>query len=76
MGGTCGKPSRTIAWAKETFEALHPYNKPTGVYLNNLGTAEDGRMVHNVWGSNYERLVTAKRRYDPDTHFSGSNHND
>ncbi len=42
-------------------------------YVNNL-TAEDGRMVRNIWGANYERLVTAKRRYDPDNIFR-LNHN-
>jgi FAD/FMN-containing dehydrogenase len=61
-----------IAWAKETFESLHPYMADRS-YVNNL-TAEDGRMVHNVWGANYERLVTAKRRYDPDNIFR-LNHN-
>jgi FAD/FMN-containing dehydrogenase len=42
-------------------------------YVNNL-TAEDGRKVHEVWGSNYRRLVTVKRRYDPDNVFR-LNHN-
>jgi hypothetical protein len=61
-----------IAWAKETFEALHPHMADRS-YANNL-TAEDGRMAHNVWGANYERLVTAKRRHDPDNIFR-LNHN-
>ena len=42
-------------------------------YVNNL-TAEDGRKVHEVWGSNYRRLATVKRRYDPDNVFR-LNHN-
>jgi hypothetical protein len=56
-----------ITWARETFDALHPYMADRS-YVNNL-TAEDGRMVHQVWGANYERLVTIKRRYDPGNIF-------
>jgi FAD/FMN-containing dehydrogenase len=61
-----------VAWAKETFEALTPHMTSRS-YVNNL-TAEDGRMVHSVWGANYERLVTVKRRYDPGNIFR-LNHN-
>jgi FAD/FMN-containing dehydrogenase len=61
-----------ISWARETFDALHPYMADRS-YVNNL-TAEDGRMVHNVWGANYQRLVTVKRRYDPGNIFR-LNHN-
>jgi len=61
-----------VAWARETFEALTPHMASRS-YLNNL-TAEDGRMVHSVWGANYERLVTVKRRYDPGNIFR-LNHN-
>jgi FAD/FMN-containing dehydrogenase len=42
-------------------------------YVNNL-TTEDGQKVHEVWGDNYQRLVTVKRRYDPDNVFR-LNHN-
>jgi hypothetical protein len=61
-----------IAWAKETFETLRPHLTDR-TYVNNL-TAEDGRVVRNIWGANYERLVTVKRRYDPDNIFR-LNHN-
>jgi FAD/FMN-containing dehydrogenase len=61
-----------VAWARETFEAMHPYLADRS-YLNNL-TAEDGRIVNNVWGANYERLVAVKRRYDPGNTFR-LNHN-
>jgi FAD/FMN-containing dehydrogenase len=63
---------QNIAWAKETFEALRPHMTGRS-YVNNL-IAEDGRKVHEVWGANYQRLVTVKRRYDPGNVFR-LNHN-
>jgi FAD/FMN-containing dehydrogenase len=63
---------QNIAWARETFAALRPHMTGRS-YVNNL-TAEDGRKVHEVWGPNYRRLVTVKRRYDPDNVFR-LNHN-
>ncbi|MDR2983316.1 MAG: FAD-binding oxidoreductase [Nocardiopsaceae bacterium] len=61
-----------IAWAKETFEALHPYLADRQ-YLNNL-PADDGRIARGLWGANYERLLAVKRRYDPCNTFR-LNHN-
>ena len=61
-----------IAWARETFEALHPHLDDRQ-YLNNL-PADDGRTVRRLWGANYERLVTIKRHYDPENTFH-LNHN-
>jgi FAD/FMN-containing dehydrogenase len=61
-----------IAWAKETFEQLRPYLAGRQ-YLNNL-PGDDGRIVRDLWGANYDRLVTVKRRYDPDNTFR-LNHN-
>ncbi len=63
---------QNIAWARETFESLCPHMTDRS-YVNNL-TAEDGQKVHEVWGANYRRLVTVKRRYDPDNVFR-LNHN-
>ncbi|MGO8962023.1 MAG: BBE domain-containing protein [Streptosporangiaceae bacterium] len=37
-------------------------------YVNNL-SAEDGRKVRHIWGTNYARLVQIKRRYDPGNIF-------
>jgi len=67
-----GETGPNIAWARETFEELHPYMANRS-YVNNL-IAEDGRMVHQVWGANYQRLVGVKRRYDPGNIFR-LNHN-
>jgi Berberine and berberine like len=61
-----------ISWARQTFEALRPHMAERS-YVNNL-TADDGRLVRHVWGGNYQRLVTIKRRYDPDNIFR-LNHN-
>lgn len=63
---------RNIAWARETFEALRPCIAARS-YSNNL-IAEDGLKVREVWGANYQRLVTVKRRYDPGNVFR-LNHN-
>ena len=67
-----GETEANITWARQTFEALRPHMADRS-YINNL-TADDGRMVHNVWGANYPRLVAVKRRYDPDNIFR-LNHN-
>lgn len=37
-------------------------------YVNNL-SADDRGSVAQVYGSNYDRLVTIKRRYDPENVF-------
>jgi FAD/FMN-containing dehydrogenase len=65
------KTQANVAWATETFEALRPYMSGRH-YVNNL-SADDGR-VRDTWGSNYDRLVQIKRRYDPDNVFR-LNHN-
>ena len=63
---------QNIAWAKETFDVLRPHTADRS-YVNNL-ISEDGRKVDEVWGANYRRLVSVKRRYDPDNVFR-LNHN-
>jgi FAD/FMN-containing dehydrogenase len=56
-----------MAWAREMYGALRPFAMD-GVYVNNLGDEGDDR-VKAAYGENYNRLVTLKRRYDPDNLF-------
>jgi hypothetical protein len=61
-----------INWARETFRALRPHMAHR-CYVNNL-SADDRGSVAQAYGSNYDRLVKIKRRYDPDNVFR-LNHN-
>ena len=56
-----------IAWTRETFEALRPH-MANRRYVNYL-SADDAGYTRDAYGSNYERLVELKRRYDPDNIF-------
>ena len=59
-----------IVWARETFDALAPYMADRS-YTNYLA-AEDHDRVRQAFGPNYDRLVEAKRRYDPENLFRGN----
>lgn len=56
-----------IAWVRSTFDAVLPHTSDA-VYVNYLGSDEPDR-VRNAYGPNWERLVTLKRRCDPDNVF-------
>ena len=56
-----------IAWAREMYTVLRPFGMG-GVYVNNLGD-EGHERVKAAYGENYDRLVTLKRKYDPDNLF-------
>jgi FAD/FMN-containing dehydrogenase len=58
---------KCIAWAREFFKASAPYAS-AGAYVNFM-TAEEGDRIASAYGSNYERLVEIKRRYDPENVF-------
>ncbi len=62
-----------IAWTRETFAALRPHFG-SGRWLNYLGDDQADDAIRAAYGPNYERLVEAKRRYDPDNVFH-LNHN-
>jgi FAD/FMN-containing dehydrogenase len=58
---------KCIAWARDFFKASAPYAS-AGAYVNFM-TAEEGDRVAAAYGSNYERLVEIKKRYDPQNVF-------
>jgi FAD/FMN-containing dehydrogenase len=58
---------KCIGWAREFFKASAPYAS-AGAYINFM-TAEESDRVAAAYGSNYERLVEIKKRYDPENVF-------
>lgn len=55
-----------IDWVRDLFSALQPYAH--GAYINFLGD-EGQERVRSAYGSNYERLVALKHKYDPTNLF-------
>jgi FAD/FMN-containing dehydrogenase len=59
--------AKCIAWARELFQAATPF-ATGGAYVNFLTQEEQGR-VKLAYGSNYDRLVKLKMKYDPNNLF-------
>lgn len=66
---------KIVQWGRECWNALQAFVEPA-VYVNALEDAlEEGEhRVRQAYGSNYERVVALKKRYDP-TNFFASNQN-
>jgi FAD/FMN-containing dehydrogenase len=58
---------RISAWAKEYWDAVHPYSAG-GAYVNFMMDEGEDRVKASYKG-NYERLVTIKTKYDPTNLF-------
>jgi FAD/FMN-containing dehydrogenase len=58
---------RIISWAKDYWEALHPYSAG-GAYLNFIMDEGEDR-VRASYRENYDRLVAIKNKYDPTNLF-------
>ena len=56
-----------ISWARDFFKASAPFAS-TGAYVNFM-TDEEGDRVAAAYGSNYDRLVELKKKYDPENVF-------
>jgi hypothetical protein len=58
---------RITAWAKEYFDALHPYGAG-GAYVNFM-MDEGEERIRATYRGNYERLAQVKAKYDPSNFF-------
>jgi FAD/FMN-containing dehydrogenase len=56
-----------VSWTRELYDALKPFTRP-GIYVNYLGVEGEDR-VKEAYGSQYDRLVTVKNKYDPNNFF-------
>ena len=55
-------------WTKDYYNALHPYS--AGGAYSNFMMDEGQERVKASFRHNYDRLVSIKRKYDPDNFFS------
>jgi hypothetical protein len=55
-------------WAKDYWNALHPYSAP-GAYVNFMMDGEGDERVRASYGKNYTRLAKLKKKYDPTNFF-------
>jgi hypothetical protein len=62
-----------ITWTRRLWDAIRP-STSDAVYSNYLSDDEGELRVRAAYGSNYERLVAVKNRYDP-TNVFRMNHN-
>jgi FAD/FMN-containing dehydrogenase len=62
-----GKAGALKGWARDYWEAVHPYNLG-GAYINFMMEEGEGRL-RATYGANYDRLATVKKRYDPTNFF-------
>jgi hypothetical protein len=61
------KDEACIAWARKLFVAAAPF-ATGGAYVNFM-TQEEGARVAAAYGSNYARLASLKKQYDPQNAF-------
>ncbi|HTS46838.1 MAG TPA: BBE domain-containing protein, partial [Bryobacteraceae bacterium] len=54
---------RITDWAREYWEALHPYGAG-GAYVNFM-MEEGADRIRATYGENYDRLAAIKAKYDP-----------
>jgi FAD/FMN-containing dehydrogenase len=59
---------RHVAWVREAWESVRPFSTG-GNYLNFQTADEDAERVRATYGTNFDRLVEVKEKYDSDNLF-------
>jgi FAD/FMN-containing dehydrogenase len=62
---------RHTEWARRFWSDLERFTR--GVYSNHLDADDGAPRVRAAYGTNYDRLVAIKRKYDPDNFFNVNN---
>src|SRR4029077_9508186 len=57
-----------IAWARELYDKMAPH-ATGGIYVNFIPEDEQGKLLTNAYGPNYDRLAKIKAKYDPENLF-------
>jgi len=60
---------RITAWAKNYWEALHPYGSGGGGYVNFMMEGEGEDRIRATYQKSYGKLARIKAKYDPDNFF-------
>lgn len=63
-----GNAASVSDWTKTYWETLHPFNLG-GAYPNFMMDDEGDARLRATFGDNYQRLVAAKRKFDPQNLF-------
>jgi FAD/FMN-containing dehydrogenase len=63
-----GESPRHIQWTREFWTAMRAFSTG-GVYINLLSQDEGEERVRAASGTNYDRLVALKSKYDPTNLF-------
>ena len=58
----------SIGWVRRFWDAMQPFMRPDA-YTNYLIDDDGDERVRAAYGTNYERLVALKRKYDPTNVF-------
>jgi FAD/FMN-containing dehydrogenase len=58
---------KNVKWVRDYYKALEPHSSAGG-YVNFMDADDQGRVQEN-YGGNYARLVSIKKKYDPENLF-------
>ena len=64
---TAAQDDQVIRWSRDFYRAAAPY-ATGGVYVNFM-TEEESDRIRAAYGSNWDRLVRTKTKYDPTNLF-------